>query len=71
MDGSGPHYGNFQGTFYYIECPDDDRFYRKVFVKQNPFSFKLQARLYPPERLPAPKGLHKIPRLMASRLLRN
>ena len=71
MDGSGPHYGNLKGTVYYSRCKDDDRWYKTIFIKQNPFTNKLQAMVSNPVMGEPPAGMNQIHPLLLRRLMRN
>jgi hypothetical protein len=62
---------NMKGSVFYTRCSDDERFYRTVYVKENPFTMKLQAMVSNAVQGDPPSNLKPIHPLLLRRLLRN
>jgi len=59
------------GKTYYITCMDDNRYYRSVYVKYNPFTQALQPLISTPVMGVPPEELEPISPLQLSRLMRS
>ena len=58
------------GKTYYVLCPDDDKYYRSVYVRYNPFTQALQPHISTPVYGVPPAELEPISPLQLSRLMR-
>jgi len=58
------------GKTFYVLCPDDDKSYRSVYVRYNPFTQSLQPHISTPVYGVAPAELEPISPLLLSRLMR-
>ncbi len=67
----GAHLANLKGSVFYHRCSDDQRFYRTVYVRENPFTMRLQAMISNPVQGDPPENLKAIHPLLLRRLLRN
>ncbi len=67
----GAHLANLKGSVFYHRCRDDARFYRTVYVRENPFTMKLQAMVSNAVQGDPPSNLKAIHPLLLRRLLRN
>jgi len=55
---------------FYITCPDNDKYYRVVFIRYNPFSNALVPHLANPVMGVPPDGMDALPPSAYSRLFR-
>jgi len=58
------------GKSYYVLCPDDDKYYRSVYVRYNPFTQSPQPHISTPVYGVPPTELEPISPLLLSRLMR-
>jgi len=58
------------GKTYYVLCPDDDKYYRSVYVRYNPFTKALQPHISNPVYGVPPAEIEPISPLQLSRLMR-
>ena len=63
-------YKHLLNKSWYTICPDNDKYYRTVFVKYNIFQNAPQAMLSNPLPMPPTEGLEHIHPGMLSRLMR-
>jgi len=59
------------GKTFYVLCVDDDKYYRSVYVRYNPFTQSLQPHISNPVYGVPPEGLEPISPLLLSRLMRS
>lgn len=55
---------------FYFKCPDNDKYFKTVFIKHNPFTNSLQPHLSNATYGEPPDGMEPISPLMLQRLLR-
>ena len=58
------------GKTFYVLCPDDNKYFRTVFVKRNPFTNALQPLVSNPIFGSVPDGIPAMHPLMLQRLSR-
>jgi hypothetical protein len=58
------------GKTFYALCPDNEKYYRSIYVRHNPFSNHLQPMISNPVYGVPPEGLEPISPLMLNRLMR-
>jgi len=59
------------GKTFYVLCPDDDKYFRSVYVRYNPFTQSLQPYISTPVAGVPPAELEPISPLLLSRLMRS
>ena len=55
---------------YYQRCPDNDKFYRKIFIRNNTYTGALQPHLSDPIKGNPPKDMEQIPPMMLQKMMR-
>lgn len=58
------------GETYYSICPDGDRYYRTIYIRQNPFTNALEPKISNAVMGTPPDGINPISPLMLQRLIR-
>ena len=58
------------GQTYYSICPDDDRYYRTIYIRHNPFTNALEPKISNAVMGTPPDGINPISPLMLQRLMR-
>lgn len=64
------NWNSLVGKTYYSRCPDDERYFRSIYVRHNPFTNSLQPMISNPIAGEPPAELEEIPPLMLNRLMR-
>jgi len=59
------------GKTFYVLCPDNDKYFRSVYVRYNPFTQSLQPHFSTPVYGVPPTELDPISPLLLSRLMRS
>lgn len=58
------------GKTYYVLCPNDERYFRSIYIRHNPFTNALQPMISNPVMGTPPPELEPISPLMLNRLTR-
>jgi hypothetical protein len=58
------------GKTYYAICPDNENYYRTIYIRHNPFTNALQPMISNPVYGVVPDGIEAINPLLLNRLLR-
>lgn len=58
------------GKTYYTICPDNNKYYRTIYIRNNPFTGALQPLISNAVYGNPPDGMQEIPPLMLTRLMR-
>lgn len=64
------NFNSHVGKTYYALCPDNNKYFRTVFIKRNPFTQSLQPLISNPIYGVPPDGVPQISPLMLQRLNR-
>ena len=64
------NFNSHVGKTFYTLCPDDNKYFRTIFIKRNPWTQNLQPLISNPVYGTPPPGMDAISPLMLSRLNR-
>jgi len=64
------NWNSLVGKTYYSRCPDDERYFRSIYVRHNPFTNALQPMISNPVAGEPPAELEEISPLLLNRLMR-
>ena len=56
------------GKEFYVKCPDDERFFKTVYLKRNPMTGNMQTQMSNPVYGEPPDGIPELPQNMRSKL---